>query len=71
MKPDSATVDYSGKKVTVLGLGKSGLSCIAFFACIPKLCIELGLPYLSSRYGSIAFLTDSLIRVVAALSQYI
>ena len=32
MKPDSATVDYSGKKITVLGLGKSGLSCIAFFA---------------------------------------
>ncbi|KGQ69939.1 UDP-N-acetylmuramoyl-L-alanine--D-glutamate ligase [Chelonobacter oris] len=30
MKQQSA-YDYSGKKVTVLGLGKSGLSCIAFF----------------------------------------
>ncbi|MGR6982052.1 UDP-N-acetylmuramoyl-L-alanine--D-glutamate ligase [Testudinibacter sp. P27/CKL/0425] len=30
MQPDNS-YDYRGKKVTVLGLGKSGLSCIEFF----------------------------------------
>ncbi|SMB88382.1 UDP-N-acetylmuramoylalanine--D-glutamate ligase [Pasteurella testudinis DSM 23072] len=32
MNRDSAENNYKGKKVTVLGLGKSGLSCIDFFA---------------------------------------
>ncbi|MGV6988595.1 UDP-N-acetylmuramoyl-L-alanine--D-glutamate ligase [Testudinibacter sp. P80/BLE/0925] len=31
----SHSTDYSGKKITILGLGKSGLSCIDFFADKP------------------------------------